>query len=171
MPWDLEFFKPIPVSGKRKPLVTLRDAVEYMTRLPRAERGADHWWPAVTLLAIIGERGGCMFFASALWRLGFARACRIPHLSSIRSASGTGLGESANSGGMNDRLDLRLKDRRPRRGHPIREGRQGLRALSGKDNARKVPMFADARCSARQAVSLAASVMVLLIRVPSVDNL
>jgi hypothetical protein len=32
-------------------------------------------------------------------------------------------------------------------GHPLREGRQGLRALSGKDNARRVPMFADARCS------------------------
>jgi hypothetical protein len=28
--------------------------------------------------------------------------------------------------------------KRPRRGHPVREGRQGLRALSGKDNARRV---------------------------------
>jgi hypothetical protein len=44
-------------------LATLRDAVEYMTSLPRAERGADYWWPAVTLLAMIGERGGCMFLA------------------------------------------------------------------------------------------------------------
>jgi hypothetical protein len=61
--WDLEFFAPIPVPGKGKPLVTLRDAVEYMTSLPRNEQNAEHWRPAATLLAIIGERGGCMFFA------------------------------------------------------------------------------------------------------------
>jgi hypothetical protein len=63
MSWDAEFFKPIPVPGKRKPRVTLRDAVEYMTSLSRKEQNAEHWRPAATLLAIIGERGGCMFFA------------------------------------------------------------------------------------------------------------
>lgn len=63
MSWDLEFHAPIPVPGKRKPLVTLRDAVEYMTRLPRNEQNAEHWRPAATLLAILGEKGGCMFFA------------------------------------------------------------------------------------------------------------
>jgi hypothetical protein len=63
MSWDLEFFKPIEVPGSQKKLATLRDAVEYMTSLPRAQRGADYWWPAVTLLPIIGERGGCMFLA------------------------------------------------------------------------------------------------------------
>jgi hypothetical protein len=61
--WDLKFHAPIPLPGKRKPLVTLRDAVEYMTSLPRSEQNAEHWRPAATLLAIIGERGGCMFFA------------------------------------------------------------------------------------------------------------
>jgi hypothetical protein len=59
----LEFHEPIPLPGKRKPLVTLRDAVKYMTRLPRNEQNAEHWRPAVTLLAIIGEKGGCMFLA------------------------------------------------------------------------------------------------------------
>jgi hypothetical protein len=34
-----------------------------MTSLPRAEQNAEHWRPAVTILAIIGEKGGCMFFA------------------------------------------------------------------------------------------------------------
>jgi hypothetical protein len=63
MSWDAKFFAPIPVPGKRKPLVTLRDAVTYMTSLPRDEQNAEHWRPAATLLAIIGERGGCMFFA------------------------------------------------------------------------------------------------------------
>jgi hypothetical protein len=76
--WDLEFFQPISVPGKRKPLVTLRDAVEYMTSLPRAERGADYWWPAVTLLAIIGECGGCMFFAERAVAYGLRKGAQNP---------------------------------------------------------------------------------------------
>lgn len=63
MSWDSKFLKPIAVPGKRKPLVTLRDAVRYMTSLSRAEQNAEYWRPAATLLAIIGEKGGCMFFA------------------------------------------------------------------------------------------------------------
>jgi hypothetical protein len=59
----LEFHAPIPVPGKRKPLLTLRNAVEYMISLPREEQNAEHWRPAATLLAIIGEKGGCMLFA------------------------------------------------------------------------------------------------------------
>jgi hypothetical protein len=55
--WDLKFFEPIPLPGKRKSLVTLRDAVNHMTGLPRAEQNAEHWRPAATLLGIIGERG------------------------------------------------------------------------------------------------------------------
>jgi hypothetical protein len=43
--------------------VTLRDAVKYMTSLPRKEQNAEHWRPAVTLLAIIGEKGGCRLLA------------------------------------------------------------------------------------------------------------
>jgi hypothetical protein len=56
------FFEPIPLPGKRKPLVTLRDAVNTLTGLPRKEQNAEHWRPAATLLATIGEKGGCMFF-------------------------------------------------------------------------------------------------------------
>jgi hypothetical protein len=63
MSWDLEFYRPIRVPGERKSLVTPRDAVKYMTSLPREEQNAEHWRPAATLLAIIGERGGCMFLA------------------------------------------------------------------------------------------------------------
>lgn len=61
--WDLKFFTPLPVPGKRRQLVTLRDAVEYMTSVPLKERGAEYWRPAVTILGIVGERGGCRFFA------------------------------------------------------------------------------------------------------------
>jgi len=74
--WDLKFFQPIPLPGKRKQLVTLRDAVEYMTSLPRNEQNAEHWRPAATLLAIIGERGGCMFFAERAVAFGLRKGVK-----------------------------------------------------------------------------------------------
>jgi hypothetical protein len=40
MSWDLKLYEPMPLPGKRKPLVTLRDAVKYMTGLPREEQNA-----------------------------------------------------------------------------------------------------------------------------------
>ncbi len=78
MSWDLQFFAPIPVPGKRRTLVTLRDAVEYMTSLPRDEQNAEHWRPAATLLAIIGERGGCMFFAERAVSFGLRKGVQKP---------------------------------------------------------------------------------------------
>lgn len=71
--WDQEFYKPIPVPGKRKALVTLLDAARYMTSLPRAERGADHWWPAVTLIKPISEKGGCMFLMERAMAFGLRK--------------------------------------------------------------------------------------------------
>ena len=62
MSWDLEFNKPIKLP-RRKPLVTLRDAALYVTKLPKAEREAEHWRPAAILLKLIGEQGGCMLLA------------------------------------------------------------------------------------------------------------
>jgi hypothetical protein len=76
--WDSEFFKPIAVSGKRKPLMTLRDAVKHMTSLPKSEQNAEHWRPAATLLAIIGERGGCMFFAERAVAFGLRKGAQNP---------------------------------------------------------------------------------------------
>jgi hypothetical protein len=40
--WDQQFFDPIILS-RRKPLVTLRDAANYIIKLPKAERDADDW--------------------------------------------------------------------------------------------------------------------------------
>jgi hypothetical protein len=76
--WDLEFFTPIPLPGKRKPLVTLRDAVKYMTSLPLEERGAEYWRPAVTILGIVGERGGCRFFAERAVAFGLRKGVNDP---------------------------------------------------------------------------------------------
>jgi hypothetical protein len=74
--WDLKFFEPIPLLGKRKPLVTLRDAAKHMISLPRSEQNAEHWRPAATLVAIIGEKGGCMFFAELAVRHGLRKGVK-----------------------------------------------------------------------------------------------
>jgi hypothetical protein len=61
--WDLKFNGPVQVPGKRKQLVTLRDAALYVTKLPKSEREAEHWRPAAILLKLVGENGGCMLLA------------------------------------------------------------------------------------------------------------
>jgi hypothetical protein len=43
--WDQRFFDPITLPD-RKPLVTLRDAAEYITE-PEAEHNADEWQAAM----------------------------------------------------------------------------------------------------------------------------
>ena len=94
MSWDLKFYEPIPLPGKRKPLVTLRDAVKHMTGLPRQEQAAEHWRPAPTLLGLIGENGGCVVLARIAVMYGCARARKMRRKSSTRSARVTGLGEN-----------------------------------------------------------------------------
>jgi hypothetical protein len=61
--WDLKFYEPVQVPGKRKQLVTLSDAALYVTKLPKSEREAEHWRPAAILLKLIGEQGGCRLLA------------------------------------------------------------------------------------------------------------
>jgi hypothetical protein len=60
--WDQEFWEPIALP-RRKPLRTIRDAALYITRLPKNQREAEYWQPAAVLLRLIGENGGCVFFA------------------------------------------------------------------------------------------------------------
>jgi hypothetical protein len=55
--WDQQFFDPIKLPG-RKPLVTLRDAAEYVIALPEAEHGLPHWVTAIEWLMLVGEHGG-----------------------------------------------------------------------------------------------------------------
>jgi hypothetical protein len=47
--WDQRFYDPIELPG-RKPLVTLRDAALYITKLPKAEHDADEWQAAMEAL-------------------------------------------------------------------------------------------------------------------------
>jgi hypothetical protein len=54
--WDQEFFDPIEIDGKT--LRTLRDAAQYITKLPKAEHDADEWQAAMEALLLVAELGG-----------------------------------------------------------------------------------------------------------------
>jgi hypothetical protein len=47
-------------AGKKggKPLFTLRDTANYITKLPKAQHQAPEWQTAVKVLMLIGEHGG-----------------------------------------------------------------------------------------------------------------
>src|ERR1700738_1604585 len=63
------FFPPIILPG-RKPLVTLRDAALYITKLPKAEHDAEAWQDAMAALLLVAEHDGPPMFA----RIGVMRA-------------------------------------------------------------------------------------------------
>jgi len=69
MGWQNKFDDPIPLP-KGKPLVTLRDAALYITKLPKAEHDADEWQAAMEALLLVAERNGPTMFA----RIGMMRA-------------------------------------------------------------------------------------------------
>jgi hypothetical protein len=69
MPWDQQFFDPIELP-KGKPLLTLRDAALYITKLPKAEHDAAEWRAAMEALLLVAESGGPTMFA----RIGVMRA-------------------------------------------------------------------------------------------------
>jgi hypothetical protein len=55
--WDQRFFDPVILPKGRK-LVTLRDAAQYIMKLPKTEQQAPEWQTAAELLMLIGERDG-----------------------------------------------------------------------------------------------------------------
>jgi len=67
--WDQRFFDPIILPNGRK-LVTLRDAAQYITKLPKAEHDADEWQAAMQALLLVAEHDGPPMFA----RIGVMRA-------------------------------------------------------------------------------------------------
>jgi hypothetical protein len=70
MSWDQRFLDPIMLPGRKQPLVTLRDAAQYITKLPKAEHDADEWQAAMEALLLVAELGGPPMFA----RIGIIRA-------------------------------------------------------------------------------------------------
>jgi hypothetical protein len=69
MPWSRRFDDPIPVP-KGEPLVTLRDAGTYITKLPKAEQEAPEWQAAMEALILVATHGGPTMFA----RIGIMQA-------------------------------------------------------------------------------------------------
>src|ERR1700730_17290786 len=67
--WDTQFDEPIPLP-KGKPLVTLRDAALYITKLPKAQHNAEEWQAATQALILVAEHDGPTMFA----RIGVMRA-------------------------------------------------------------------------------------------------
>ena len=58
MSWDQEFFDPIILPGGKQPLRTLRDATQYITKLPKAEHDAEEWQAAMQELLLVVQHGG-----------------------------------------------------------------------------------------------------------------
>jgi hypothetical protein len=55
--WDQRFFDPMILSNGRK-LVTLRDAAQYITKLPKAEHDTEEWRVAMQALLLIANTIG-----------------------------------------------------------------------------------------------------------------
>jgi hypothetical protein len=60
--WNQRFYDLIELPG-RKPLVTLRDAAQYIIKLPKAERDAGEWQDAMKALMLVAEQDGPTMFA------------------------------------------------------------------------------------------------------------
>jgi hypothetical protein len=67
--WQRQFDDPIPLPRGRQ-LVTLQDAGNYISRLPKAEHTAPEWQDAMEALILVATRGGPTMFA----RIGVMRA-------------------------------------------------------------------------------------------------
>lgn len=67
--WKRRFEDPIPLPRGRR-LVTLQDAGNYITRLPKAEHETQEWQAAMEALILVATSGGPTMFA----RIGVIRA-------------------------------------------------------------------------------------------------
>jgi hypothetical protein len=69
------FDEPIELADGRK-LVTLKDAGNYITKLPKAEHEAPEWQAAMDALILVATLGGPTMFA----RIGVMRALNRHHV-------------------------------------------------------------------------------------------
>ena len=67
--WARPFDDPVLLPGGRK-LVTLRDAADYIMKLPKAEQNLEAWQTAVEVLIMAAENRGPLLHA----RIGMLRA-------------------------------------------------------------------------------------------------
>jgi len=57
--WQREFEDPISLPGGKK-LVTLRDAADYITSLPKKESDLPEWQTAIEVLMLVARSGPTM---------------------------------------------------------------------------------------------------------------
>jgi hypothetical protein len=67
--WKRPFDDPVPLPRGRQ-LLTLQDAGNYITKLPKAEHSAPEWQDAMEALMLVATRGGPTMLA----RIGVMRA-------------------------------------------------------------------------------------------------
>jgi hypothetical protein len=67
--WKRRFDEPIPLPRGRQ-LVTLQNAGNYITKVPKAEHKAAEWQAAIEALMLVATSGGPTMFA----RIGLMRA-------------------------------------------------------------------------------------------------
>src|SRR3982074_3251875 len=63
MPWSRPFDEPIK-PPKGKPLVTLKDAADYIMKLPKAEQNLEEWQTATSCLIMAAEDRGPLMQSS-----------------------------------------------------------------------------------------------------------
>ena len=73
--WQRRFDEPIPLPRGRQ-LITLRDAGNYITKLPKADHDAAEWQAAMEALILVAELGGPTMFA----RIGIMQALNRHHV-------------------------------------------------------------------------------------------
>ena len=62
MGWEAKFDEAI-VPPKGKPLIALRDAANFIMKLPKAEHAAQEWQNAMEALILVAERNGATMLA------------------------------------------------------------------------------------------------------------
>lgn len=95
------FDDPIPLPRGRQ-LITLRDAAEYITRLPKAEHDTAPWQAAMEALLLVAELGGPTMFA----RIGVMRALNRHHVRQFNPDAKIIIGDGGSSRGIGEACDL-----------------------------------------------------------------
>jgi hypothetical protein len=65
--WQRKFEDPIPLPDGRK-LVTLRDAADYITSLPKEESDLADWQVAIEALILVSQSGPTMLARTAVMK-------------------------------------------------------------------------------------------------------
>jgi hypothetical protein len=92
-----QFSDPIVLPGRR-PLLTLRNAAQYIMKLPRAEHDAEEWQAAMQALILVAEHDGPTMFA----RIGVMRALNR-RVERVLTATGkTSIGDAGSWRGIDD---------------------------------------------------------------------